>query len=446
MYSFKFIFAKLRLRSLLGEDSRRRIGGVIFSLMGQMLPLGLGLWTIPQLLDQAGSDRVGFLTISWALIGYFSLFDFGISRALTKRLVEVDFLNDFSAAQRAISTAASLLAVTCGLALIVGIVGWRIWLGLQENISGLTGEIGVALPWIAMAVPLAILSTAQLAILEAAFLFRAAALVRVLLGIVTFAGPLVAVEMGYGLGGVIFAIFLGRIVSFVVALIFCTRCRSFSISFAAVSIIEAKKILGFGGWLTVSNIVGPLMLYSDRFVLASMVALSSVTYYTIPFETFTKVLIIPSAILVVAFPSFAASFRTGERGVIQAYRQFLFGTGLIVGAVVLIMIVTAGPFLNWWLGSDFAIQSLSVSRLLLAGVFVNSIALVAQALVQASGRPDLTAKLHLIELPIYVFYLLPLVVKFGIVGAAFAWLIRVSLSAVALLFMANRQIRKIPAN
>ncbi|MFS6652683.1 hypothetical protein WHK00_14665, partial [Staphylococcus aureus] len=43
-------------------------------------------FTIPYLIKQVGVEAFGVLTLIWALIGYFSLFDFGLGRALTQQV------------------------------------------------------------------------------------------------------------------------------------------------------------------------------------------------------------------------------------------------------------------------------------------------------------------------------------------------------------------------
>ena len=57
-----------------------------WNMFGSLAPLLIGLITIPILLEALGNEKLGILTLIWALIGYFSIFDFGLGRALTQRI------------------------------------------------------------------------------------------------------------------------------------------------------------------------------------------------------------------------------------------------------------------------------------------------------------------------------------------------------------------------
>jgi O-antigen/teichoic acid export membrane protein len=72
---------------------------------------------------------------------------------------------------------------------------------------------------------------------------------------------------------------------------------------------------------------------------------------------------------------------------------------------------------------------------LAAGVFMNSLGQVAFAMIQGAGRPDLTAKLHLIELPLYLLGVCWLINTYGIKGAAIAWVARIGIDTVCLFGM-----------
>src|SRR5213080_1256170 len=56
----------------------------IWNLVGSGAPMIVAVFCIPVLIRGLGTDRFGVLTLAWALIGYASLFDLGLGRALTQ--------------------------------------------------------------------------------------------------------------------------------------------------------------------------------------------------------------------------------------------------------------------------------------------------------------------------------------------------------------------------
>ena len=58
------------------------------NLLGLCSPLLVAIVAIPILIRGLGTDRFGVLTLVWVVIGYSSLFDLGLSRALTKIVAE----------------------------------------------------------------------------------------------------------------------------------------------------------------------------------------------------------------------------------------------------------------------------------------------------------------------------------------------------------------------
>jgi O-antigen/teichoic acid export membrane protein len=106
-----------------------------------------------------------------------------------------------------------------------------------------------------------------------------------------------------------------------------------------------------------------------------------------------------------------------------------------MGPLLLLVAVFAQGIVRLWLGAEFERQSTAVLQILSLGVLVNSLTFVPFSLLQAVGRPDLTGKFHLFELPFYVGVCLFLLHKMGLPGAALAWTLRAVLDA-ALLFAA----------
>src|SRR6478736_3973802 len=56
----------------------------IWNLLGNAAPMIVAVVCIPILIRGLGKERFGVLTLAWALIGYASLFDLGLGRALTQ--------------------------------------------------------------------------------------------------------------------------------------------------------------------------------------------------------------------------------------------------------------------------------------------------------------------------------------------------------------------------
>lgn len=59
------------------------------------------------------------------------------------------------------------------------------------------------------------------------------------------------------------------------------------------------------------------------------------------------------------------------------------------------------------------------------------------AVIHAAGRPDLTAKVHFIEILMYLAIASILINRLGIEGAAIAWAIRATLDSLILFYLAG---------
>jgi len=176
----------------------------------------------------------------------------------------------------------------------------------------------------------------------------------------------------------------------------------------------------------------------DRFVIGALLSMAMVAYYTTPYDLASRLTILSIPIVNVLFPAFASASSSDPS---RAARLFDWGVRVAAGVLypfALVLAVFPREVLTLWLGPEFAAHSAGVLSLLAAGVFVNGMAQVALARVQASGRPDLGARLHLAELPFYAAMVWFLIRTQGIVGAAVAWLVRALVDAAVLFVLAGR--------
>ena len=63
---------------------QRLFSNTAWNFAGQLAPLVVGVLTLPLLIRLVGLERFGFISLVWVLVGYASIFDFGIGRALIR--------------------------------------------------------------------------------------------------------------------------------------------------------------------------------------------------------------------------------------------------------------------------------------------------------------------------------------------------------------------------
>ena len=101
---------------------------VFWNLLGAGAPLLVAIVAIPLLIDSLGLSRFGVLTIAWMVVGYFSLFDFGLGRALTKLVAEKLGNGLLEEIPSLIWTAMSLMAILgiIGAVVVAAISPWLV--------------------------------------------------------------------------------------------------------------------------------------------------------------------------------------------------------------------------------------------------------------------------------------------------------------------------------
>ncbi|MGH9885318.1 MAG: polysaccharide biosynthesis C-terminal domain-containing protein, partial [bacterium] len=176
----------------------------------------------------------------------------------------------------------------------------------------------------------------------------------------------------------------------------------------------------------------------DRFVIGAILPVSAVAYYAAPFDVIMKLLVIPAALLGVLFPAFAATYQNGRSEAALLFDRALRFMVLAVFPPVLVIVAFAHEGLRFWLGPEFARQSAAVVRWLGIGVLVNAVGYVGFGVVQGTGRSDLTAKLHLTELPVYAVVLFVFTKAFGLTGVAMTWTLRAAVDAAVLSWLGWR--------
>ena len=402
----------------------------VYNLVGATTPTVVALVSVPLYLKRIGAARYGVLAIVWLLLGYFGSFDLGLSRAMTNKIAQ---LRAATAEEREeIFWTACLL--NAGLGIVAGIIFYIAgeWIfGSWFKMSGsLESEVRLALPWIAAAIPVVTVTAALTGALEGMQQFSTVNVIQSVGSAFFQLAPLLA------------AYWIGPALQYLIPVAVIMRCiTALPLVWAVRAGLplsgpprlyrrQVRTLFAYGSWVAVTNIVSPILVTFDRFLIGVLLGASDVAYYVVPFQLVSRAQMIPAALSRALFPHLseidaAESTRVSLSAIVTL--------AVVTTPIIILGILTIRPFLEFWVGSAFAAQAAPVGEVLLLGIWSNGLGYVPFALLQARGRPDVVAKFHLLEVApflIFLWYTLP---RFGIAAAAVAWTARVSADMLLLL-------------
>jgi O-antigen/teichoic acid export membrane protein len=186
--------------------------------------------------------------------------------------------------------------------------------------------------------------------------------------------------------------------------------------------------------------IAPLLTFIERFVLGAMISVGSIPFFAVPSEVVVRLLIIPMSIVNALFPFMSRSWilDDGKKVVNLIYQRCVKYLYLTVVPIVFVLTIFSGEILKIWLGIEFMEKSSLILSVLAAGYLFNSLSQIPFVALQALGRPDLPAKISLLQVPVYTGLFVALTAGWGLIGSAIAWLVRVSCESFFLFFFARR--------
>ncbi|MDH5184912.1 MAG: flippase [Gammaproteobacteria bacterium] len=412
---------------------------VLWNLLGNGAPLLVAIVAIPILIEGLGVARFGVLTLAWMVVGYFGLFDLGLGRALTKLVAEKLGKGHIDEIPVLFWTAITMMAVLGVLGgIVVAILSPWLVSSVFKIPPVLQPETLTAFYLLAGCIPIVISSTGLRGVLEAHQRFGLVNIVRIPLGVFTFLGPVAVLPFSNSLVPVVTVLVVSRLFSWCAYAVLCLKIEPVLRHSIRIHRAIVRPLINFGGWMTVSNIIGPLVSYMDRFLIGAVVSMTAVAYYATPYDLVTKLWIIPGAMMGVMFPAFASVFVSDRLRSGLLFKRTMRYVFFSLFPFVLIIVTLSEEGLRLWLGEGFAMHSAFIMQIFTIGVFINSFTYVSSGLIQGSGRPDLIAKVLFLELPFYLVALWVLLDLYGIVGAAMTWTLRIAVDAVIFFLLSHR--------
>lgn len=390
----------------------------LWNMFGNIGPLVFALFAVPYIYGNSSKEYVGFLTITWAAVGYTGLFDFGLSRALFYFAAASKF-NQKTDLEGAIRKS---VIFAIGLSIVINVLLYMFSNQLSEGLAVRNSDQLAALFIIAFSLPIYLVSNMIRSSLEGLELFKEANIFKFAAYISLFLCPAVLISIGdRSLAHVCAAYGAVRLVCCLYALAqLLPRLADRRTPVAERISIPIREIIGFGGWATVSSTISPLMVYGDRFALAYFKGASAMAIYALLQEFIGKTILLSSSYVTSIQPKLGY---LAEPEAMDLYRREHRNVIVFSAIIYAVCLLVSPVFVAIWLNVGIAeVAFLAVAMSI--GFMFNSMAQAPLTYLLARGHPRKIAQAHVIEALLYFPLLIVAAMYHGVAGAAVVGVLR----------------------
>jgi O-antigen/teichoic acid export membrane protein len=402
----------------------------MYNLAGATVPMLVSIATVPAFLRLIGNARFGVLALVWVFLGYFGLFDPGITRAAAFHIARLDSPNDQKEREGVFWTALGVnLAFGVLGGLVVYIIARPFFMYTFKMPEPVRREVLASLPWLAASVAISVASWIFGGALEAREKFGYSNAVTIVTGVSAQLAPLaVAYWQGPDLTWLIPAVVIARMVGVIPNFVGVARTLPLGVG-GRFDWGRVKTLFSYGGWVTITNLLTPILTSMDRMLIGSVLNAEAVAFYSVPFNLASRVSVFPAAVSTSLFPKLS---RAKAEDSTRLASGALAALGAIMTPILVMGIAILPVFMTVWVGRNFAAHAAPVGIIIIIGIWINCLAYIPFNHLQATNRPDLPAKFHALELLPFLGILWFALHYFGLIGAAWAWTLRVSIDSVLL--------------
>lgn len=413
-----------------------------WNFFGEIWLLAIAFFATPFIVRTLKPDLYGIYALIFVIIGYFSFLQLGLGTASVKYIAQYAAVDDEKNIRK--------IFWSCLLSYVfLGLSGTAIIASAAHGLVFRFFKIGPAYSELtafcirvgSMGFAISIVTTAVCSMLRAAERFDILSGVSVFFRTLQILAVIFILKLGLSLKEVVVWTVIVQ-----ASALFTFSCVTFLLfPFLKKPVFDGSallKLLKFGGFVSVSGVVNPVLQNIEKIFLTAAGSLSSLTYYYVPYNLTAKFQIAPSALSGAIFPTFS-SFHSSRND--AANRQLHYRSTLYLALFSVFfasfIIFFGQDFLRVWIGGDFADRSAGILTILVLAGFVNSTAWPSLTALQGLGRPYIPAIFHAAELILYVPAAYLLILRWGGMGAAWAWFIRIAVDAL-LLHMASTKLLK----
>ena len=418
---------------------------VLANYLGQGWRVIMSLAFVPLYIKYLGIEAYGLIGIFVMLQAWLGLLDMGMKPTLAREMAR--FTGGGHDTQSIWNLLRSIEIIAFGIAVLIGLVVWTAsdWLSTDWVQAGEIPVDAIAHAFTLMGLVVALRFIENVYTNSIVGLQRQVLQNTVISIMETFRG-FGAVAVLIWVEPTIDAFFIWQgLVSLITTVIFMmviyhilpkpARVAQFSLS-------ALHDIWRFAAGIFGITLLSLLLMQVDKILLSRLLSLEYFGYYTLASVVASGLYVMVNPIGAAFYPRFTELLeRKNDQALINTYHVGAQLVTVLMGSAAVILIVFAERILLLWTADPVLTEQVSpVMRVLALGTFLNGLMWMPYQMQLAHGWTSLSIRINIVAVIILIPAILWLVPKYGIMGAAWAW---VSLNTFYILIGANFMYRKI---
>lgn len=393
---------------------------------GFLLPMFFGIFVTRELAAKLGTVEFGVFLLLNAINSFIGYVDLGLGTAITKFAAEYHARDDTNSLQNLLGSARVIFFLTGILGLAIFAVLGK-WFLPAFNIPAQSyHNIFIVFILSGLVFFFNSINTVHTAVLSSLQRFDLITKLGTLNLVAVSLGSIILLRSGFQLKAVM-ALNVASVFFQILALRYYSRrlLPDLKIRFAMVR-NEVAKAYKFGLQTFVSGISDSCLVFLDRLVIPIFLGPSQLAFYSVPGNVALKIPQVTNSLTGMFFPMASALSGTGQMEKLKSiYIRAFRNLSVIAMAITVAIILFANKILFFWLGADYANNGTEVLQVLALVYYLIALYNPLRNMLLGLGEVKLLIRQSIIMAVINVILLFIAVPRYGIVGAAWAYLFSV---------------------
>ena len=408
---------------------------IIWNFITKFILIFFSFFITRIIVNQYGAEIYGLFSITLVFTGYLTILDFGMQISTIKFVSQ--YKNSSGEKQEIYSSIFFAVVITSVLITLIGYLFINTMVELLKIPEQMKTDAIICFKIVLIAVFCNFFNMYFRGIIIAHNYMRFSSINNVVVTILKLLLSALLALQGYSIIAIVGIYVLSRVIETTVQFYIVKKMIGWKFSTENVNVNRMKEIAPYSAKMFISNLVSMSTTYLDKLIIGFYLPIQYISYYQVPYNLSSKTNIIQSNIVPAVFPNFVT--KNGEIGsnVKELYFKSNYYIIILLAPICFGLSIFSKEILTLWINPEFAENSFMVLKIIAPAFLFASMSIVIINLANANKMENIILIIHIIYLGIFLLLMSLFVKIYGVIGAAFAFLISNFISWLIFSFWIN---------